>query len=511
VSFKHWQTFLSLFDPPENAVQAEQTVNAVASVKKMVAFMSAIGESLQEVLSYSTRAESPGWGLLSLPDEILATIIELAVRAREPGLDSLRLSLVCRKFREVALHLPRIWTCLDHHRHGFNNLVGRIYAERGNHAGLEVIMRDTDNFDEEANINTGASSRLLQAIIPYCDEWRSFSYSHHHSYHPELQSPLKLPRLEYLWVYKDASKVYAQFDMPNLKTAHFYDTIPPPLSSTLTRVSITFGPAYEGSGIQTLLVPLLRFLKAAPSITDLGLRLECYADMRNVTDIAPVTLESVDVFSLDVYYDDGAPGGEDTGRLLARSIHMPNLSKMNLYVTFATVTPIPTTSRRDPYIFDLLPHPKIHSKLNTLRLTALDERLAYQQFCEMTTGNKPIPDRNQNATVAFDTSRAPFLTSLTLRTHFEFRFPTGENFFPLRRVELEHCTNVTKNFINDIYVGLCRDNNWEEFEEVVIRGCPGTSEDLGSLDSFITEKMHFSSGALLAYGPVDFWEINREE
>ncbi len=106
---------------------------------------------------------------------------------------------------------------------GFN--IARLYAERGHHAGLDVTVNEL-NHD---------CSKLMQAAIPFCEEWRSFSYTGFHStldsWHlREHRIPMKLPRLEHLQVGNDSDGVYKSYYMPNLTSALFINTILPPPS-----------------------------------------------------------------------------------------------------------------------------------------------------------------------------------------------------------------------------------------------------------------------------------------
>ncbi len=198
-------------------------------------FVIAIAVSIQEFMSNSKTItanrmgrESCGPWLLSLPNEILAVIIELAALEREPGFGALELSHVCQRFRSIALHLPKIWTRMSYEYYGFN--IARLYAERGHHAGLDVTVNEL-NHD---------CSKLMQAAIPFCEEWRSFSYTGFHStldsWHlREHRIPMKLPRLEHLQVGNDSDGVYKSYYMPNLTSALFINTIPSPtFLSTIT-------------------------------------------------------------------------------------------------------------------------------------------------------------------------------------------------------------------------------------------------------------------------------------
>ncbi len=224
------------------------TASTVVSVKKVMVFMSAIGDSLQERLSYLTSVPISRVGICSpLPDEILMTIIEFAAPTKDscwPRRPALLLSHVCRKFREVTLHLPGIWTgvSLDNHypAHGL--------PLRGEEWPCRYRCQRNHVFRGQRRGTTFVSAISLRPIIPYCNEWRSFSYSDigsncpelHAAQCPELHAALKLPRLERLRVDGDAEALYSLFDMPILKSARLFDSIPPrPFSTTITHFQVT--------------------------------------------------------------------------------------------------------------------------------------------------------------------------------------------------------------------------------------------------------------------------------
>ncbi len=202
---------------------------------------------------------------------------------------------------------------------------------------------------------------------------------------------------------------------------------------------------------------------------------------------------------------------DDAARLLANSIRMPNMSKMDMNVRFTSATP--PTSRKDPYIFGLLPNPAIHSNLRSLRLTTHEERAYVQEYLKIR--GYSVPEYlDHNGTLVFDAGEAPFLTSLTLKTNFELRLSfDGTKFSPLCRLELDRCPRLTNEFMEDVYLGLKHSGNWEDFEEIVVRDCSGISADAGSLDRLIVEKTRTvpktgtDSLAYEGFSEEKFWRI----
>ncbi|KLO16176.1 hypothetical protein SCHPADRAFT_995280 [Schizopora paradoxa] len=457
--------FLRLLTPPTNISEAEQTANAVTSVKKIVSFASAIGESLQETLSYLTSVKVQEWGLLALPDELIGTIIELAVYGDriEIDLSSLQLSHVCRRFRDVALRLPVIWTDLSCRWHG-HALVG-LYAERSNGLGLNICASD-DSLDPKSphphdRYKADACARFFQATVAYRDEWRSLFYLGNHSIHLLLRKDLRLPRLEQLRVCSDYIHIFERYEMPIIKSVHFFDVIPQrPLASSLTSFSIMLNKP-TGMNMDDC-TSLLKFFEATPSIVDLQMRFCCRVQTEDAPVVPVVTLQNVQTFKLDVEN----PGRSDVHQLV-RAIQMPNLSAMDLYVAFEERNQTPP---RNSEAFDLLPDPSLHTNLRHLRLTAtfISEFWKYHEarYLQETSSDGKL----HGFILTLDASQVPFLTTLTLRTHFDFRL-TETQLFPLRRLELEKCGRVTRALLKDLRKCLERDNKWEAFEEVVVYDC----------------------------------------
>ncbi|KLO16181.1 hypothetical protein SCHPADRAFT_995285 [Schizopora paradoxa] len=458
--------FLRLLTPPSNTMEVEQTANAATSVKKVMSFVTAVSESLQETLTYLTSVKSPGWGLLALPDELIGNIIELAVYGdrAEIDLSALQLSHVCRRFRDVAIHLPVIWTDLSCRSHG-HALVG-LYAERSNGLGLNICSNDNYLNPKEPHphdrYRVDACGRFLQATLPYCDEWRSFFYLGNHSKHLLLRKDLRLPRLVQLRVCKDNIHIFEQYEMPIINSVHFFDVIPQrPLASSLTSFSIILNKP-NGMNMDDC-TSLLKFFEATPSIVDLQMRFCCGVKIEDTSIVPVVTLENVQVFKLDV----ANPSHTGVYRLV-QSIQMPNLSAMDLYVSYENrhQSPPPNSD-----VFDLLPDPSIHANLRHLRLSATFNSYFWNyheaEFLKKSKSNGKL----FGFILTLDATKAPYLTSLTLRTNFDFRL-TGTQFFPLRHLELDKCKRVTRALLKDLRKGLGRTNEREAFQEVILYDCP---------------------------------------
>ncbi|KLO16177.1 hypothetical protein SCHPADRAFT_926691 [Schizopora paradoxa] len=408
----------------------------------------------------------PPLALAALPDDILSIIIEYAALESEPGFGALDLSHVCRSFRYIALHLPKIWTRISYNFYGCE--ITRLYAERSKHAGLEVEM-------EEA-VCPWASSSMLQAAIPFCREWVSFSYTgFHRSGHPshvkEHRIPMKLPRLTHLGVENDADGVYKAYHMPNLKSAFFTGTIPSPtFLSTISTFSILFSSTCDSSTVDPK--KLASFLKATPSIRDFKLAIRDRFDPIEGDDTC--SLPNIERFTVDVVYVDWQPESVEwmvLGSFISNLV-MPNVKHMDLSVRFSVTTD--AFSQKDHHVLALLPDPDTHTKLTSLNLTIVDQRGEPSN-----ERDPPTHETKYSDTMVFYVDFAPFLTSLKLRTNFEVNLLQEDDrpFFPLRRLELDYCPKVSDKFLEELFEGLNRDGNREKFEEAIVRGCPNIKVD----------------------------------
>jgi len=107
---------------------------------------------------------------LALPDEILTMVIELAAEHHRNTIRAFDLAEVSRRFRSIALKLPRIWDSMSSKTHIFERAL--MYIERSREMGLNVSFCDL--------YQPYYCSRLLQAAIPFASQWRSFAYSGYH-------------------------------------------------------------------------------------------------------------------------------------------------------------------------------------------------------------------------------------------------------------------------------------------------------------------------------------------
>ncbi|KLO16180.1 hypothetical protein SCHPADRAFT_938088 [Schizopora paradoxa] len=482
-SFFEKVSLIESFEEPRenNLLEATTKLDTRETAKTLVNFLSHIVKTMEQCISPTNGAAlehkslRSTLALASLPDDILSIIIEYAALEYEPGFGALDLSHVCRNFRYIALHLPKIWTRLSNDVYGLE--MTRLYAGRSKHAGLEVEM--------EESACPWESSSMLQAAIPFCSEWVSFSYTgFHRSDDPdhvkEHRIPLKLPRLTHLEVENDADGVYRAYHMPNLKSAFFKDTIPSStFSSTISTISISFGSFNDTLTVDPKI--LASFLKATPSIRDLRLSIRGSFDPLEGED---TLLPNIEKFTVDVVYVDREAEGVDwmiVGSFLSHLV-MPNVKDMDLTVRFTNTTD--AFSRKDHHVLALLPDRDTHTKLTSLNLTIIDLRGERGNVRDPSTYEM---DYMYNDTMVFYVDSAPFLTSLKLRTNFELSLIQEDDrpFIPLRRLELDYCPRLSDNFLEELAEGLKRDGNWEKFEEAIVRGCPGIKSDLRGKIRFV--------------------------
>ncbi|KLO16175.1 hypothetical protein SCHPADRAFT_995279 [Schizopora paradoxa] len=476
------------FSPPEKSiVESMKTI-----IKFLVSMLETLADTVMAADTISLKPRSPPVDLNALPDDVLAEIIELAALEGKPNFRALRLSQVSRRFRAISLHLPKIWSRVSYDYHGLE--MTRLYATRSNHTGLEVTMEDCEHYIE--------SRRMLQAAVPFCHEWLSFSYTvFHEASHfccvKEHQTPMKLPRLVRLESVNDYEEVYKMYEMPNLKSAHFTNSIPSPsFLSTISTFSMTFNHHDEDDFVD--LGELWDFLVATPTIRDLSLAfkspLEAFGEGMPYSKLS---LPGIETFTLNVVFSDYTfdPDSWDDYRDFVYHLVMPNVSHVNLSVIFNSRGKC--TPEKDDFVFNLLPRSELHPKLTSLSLTVVDGRAMF----EKSTNAEEYDD-----ILAFPAEFAPFLTSIKLRTNYEFYLYLEDDtpFFPLRRLELDYCPRITDEFLADVYRGLNRDGNWESFEEAIVRGCPLINTNTGFMNSITKEKIRAVPVSRNETGPFRF-------
>ncbi len=209
-------------------------------LKSMKSILDSISSSITEkveelddhVRTLTTEFYAQGTRLVGRTKCCLSSSNSPPYRTSQPA-GARPLSHVSTRFRRLAIGSPIIWSHISHEYHNFE--LSLLYAQRSRGAGLHVSTCDL--------FGPTTSKKLLEATIPFCSEWRSFSYSgYYEPTHPTSslrahRLPLQLPMLEHLEVVQDDYGVWKSYFMPNLRSAHFMNSVP--TTTSLMPTSLT--------------------------------------------------------------------------------------------------------------------------------------------------------------------------------------------------------------------------------------------------------------------------------
>lgn len=145
-------------------------------------------------------------GIDSLPDEVLAKILEQVHKSANVFVAHVpvRLSHVNRRFREVALNCPTLWTSVSCF---YKSKLLRLFLKRiGNNTGLSVLLGGSPP----------ASARQWRQIYAFSHRWENVFVFMHSPTSSEKKTwpfsePLELPRLNSLRI---VSTNYHNFSLP---------------------------------------------------------------------------------------------------------------------------------------------------------------------------------------------------------------------------------------------------------------------------------------------------------
>ncbi|KLO14942.1 hypothetical protein SCHPADRAFT_286553 [Schizopora paradoxa] len=401
-------------------------------------------------------------------------VIELAAEPFDRSNNRVHyLATVSLRFRTIALNLPRIWCSVSSWTHSSDRAL--LHVERSKSMGLHVSLQD---LDEPIHC-----SALLQAVVPFASQWRSFSYTGHHPITHRLavtehRIPLQLPLLECLGVEEDFDHVYRKYFMPNLRSARFNNMIPKPFSNTLTYFTMNFWWRIDLVDELWDIDKFREFLLSTPLLEELRLRfdmrfrsLECELSDREVLLPNLKTLTISAVLHETDWKEDGEPS--ETASDFLGSIRAPNLTHVTLAVkVYNGHSPEEAVSN---FTNGLLPSSSAHPKLTSLDFLVFFEEVPYLKKYEV----RPI------LRLLYD--HIPNLTHLKLETNLDVVLVhPGDKFFPLRHVNFIKCDFITNELVAKLFKGLWRDPlAWEALKKVVFRACPLV--DLNGAFSVVTE------------------------
>ncbi|KLO14967.1 hypothetical protein SCHPADRAFT_287313 [Schizopora paradoxa] len=455
-SFLHANSELWTVDEAWNTQRISITLQTMENTQF---FLDTLSSSLSENITRAKHIvkritpEFLGLGLASLPDDVLAMIIELSAEPLERStMGAHKLAGVSRRFRAVTLKLPKTWCAVSSKTHDFERAL--LHPERSKTMGLHVSYQELYEVIH--------SKSLMQALVPFASRWRSFSYTKYHSAidssaTTEHHTSLQLPQLEHLGVEADNDHFYKEYFMPNLRSATFHNMIPVPFSTSLTHLAMKFesldrGDPWDIDGFR-------RFLHSTPLLVELRLFFE--AKFRTFIcelpdpEVLLLHLKTLSVITVCDKEEDLVEGCETASDFLA-TIRAPNLSHLVLgvkvFVVNCSAEPV------SEFFNGLLPLPSSSPALAFLDIAVMGVE-------------RPHGDEDP-LHIRYD--RVPRLTHLKLETNLNVTLVhSDDNLPPLRRVEFVGCTNIDNDFVMSLFRRLRADPVvWKALEGVIFRACP---------------------------------------
>jgi len=345
--------------------RSKSLVSDVESIVKTLDALRGLLSSDLDMIKSRSATASLMCGLASLPDELFK-IIFLYVSVGPTGevdlLAAMRLSLVCRRFREIALSSSELWTNIT--VVPASPLPSRflpICLSRSKDRLLDISA----SFDIADPDSMRRFMRFFALVAPHCHRWRSFkltylggfdsgvmedSYSDSESSQLEgyvfdinevhsLIATLPLPCLQELTIrypgpsYTDDLKeerfFTSAYTFPNLNTVTFQDYIPlPDPSTTFPMVNSLDLRLINEKGRRE--IPLLLDLVAAfGSLTELALTLGGPSYWVTVPFSSQVPLTTIRTFRLKVFQE--TDFSEITH--LMGTMHFPNCTEVEFHFT----------------------------------------------------------------------------------------------------------------------------------------------------------------------------------
>ncbi|KAH8111981.1 hypothetical protein DFH11DRAFT_1611188 [Phellopilus nigrolimitatus] len=316
---------------------------ALQTLKKLTAVLNALLELSEEnVTAIQTKLHPLVLqdGIDSLPDDVLSLVFEYFCADCVDDEDArmnlpVTLSLLSRRFRNLALHLPRIWANINL---GLVKSHGQLdtWLSRSKSSVLdleisgevpEAFLQKVSNVAVLSRLQTltfntettsyGLTTKLVRNLLDHFD---GLSF-------PDLDH-LNIRFGGYFTESEEGQPMFRPtWDMPNLRSLTAYNIIPKLFLPSLTHcelsiVSYDAGPAI-GSPFQ-----LLSFFRSTPNLTHLTLRFEFVLfreiDSEETTLVGVTKLSNLESLSLKIFDEVEAEGC----RNLLNDIDFPVLSRL---------------------------------------------------------------------------------------------------------------------------------------------------------------------------------------
>ncbi|KAH8112039.1 hypothetical protein DFH11DRAFT_1728861 [Phellopilus nigrolimitatus] len=444
-----------------------QIMDILRTLKALNSSLSALSrvvkEGLPRVQSHLLPIVYSRRGLPSLPEELIAQVFEMAYA--DDGNVSWHLSLVSRRFRRIALSLPRLWTKLDTSHDPELNLE----RSRGHGISLDICTNLYHVFTEER------FHEFMRKVGPHSDRWKSVRLSGHwdeakYSRSDVLVKSLRdnfagktFPVLETLCsdyefncaevmddnaleIWQDAKNFFSEWDMPALRVLKTTNLIPSLNTSSLTRFQLSLDGLSENEEEYIIydLGALTNFLRALSSLEELSFVL------RNINSFSQEQISDVDMINLNVLRFDIEFCKAAPVRNLIKVLLAPNVTEMSIRIFQEThhdlSSMLASFFQRGQYYWPLLKSLHLDIACNTEKYSLLQFALWKLHKLEHLSLN--VQDSN----------------------HPMWSWPPNQPCcMPIRSLRIDSCENFNTTLIEELMPIIQR----PEFESLEILECPG--------------------------------------
>ena len=403
--------------------------------------------------------------LQRLPDDILQDIVEHLYGAGCGSTYHVIFSHVCRKFRQIALDMPTLWSIIDSH---MTEDTAELYLKRSKAADLTIRLANLRHrrdvvakLDRFLNLVSQESSRWAHfefnpIDIPFWRETLTVVLKHvENKPVPRLKHlAVHLPQ-QYSWLFADSDvpnallQFYSTWTTPRLDRLEMSNSIPNSHMGT-TLVSCNLHLASTIDFIHEWNInDLHSFLSSCHMLQELRLRLESLAASPTPLDVIHLNaLQSYAVFVLSDRLS-------NSFLQLTSVLHMPNLSRWSVKIKLDEGT-------QCTFANGLFDTPNDFRALREFNLSV---------YCSL-PGVLPVH-------LLF--GRLRHLHHLTLKvTQAEFppAFEAPESgIAPLRSLVLSNCRRMSADLFKDVVIALKRQKDWSEFEKLTVHRCRQITEE----------------------------------
>ncbi|KAH8106454.1 hypothetical protein DFH11DRAFT_1640177 [Phellopilus nigrolimitatus] len=445
--------------------------------KGMSDLLSTLSESLHRNVSVLESQIKPYvlyHGISRLSDDILSFIFELAHEV-DPN-SSTHLSMVNRRFRNLAIGSPRLWSKIPLWEASLNKV--ELQLQRSKKAPLDVnvyLWRPDELYLDGIEV--------LSAVIPHSDRIQSLSmymetppdWMEAFTMLDALCSALQLPKLECLSItypmflldsveddeYAYMIHFYSTWNMPNLRTFSIYHLTPRPFNAPLL-TTVILHLTGQRADIYDETRQALQFLAAFPMLS--GLKL---AYGRNVplgsllAELPRVELPCLELPLLEKF------------TLVASDLEPSSLEPITNALAFPNIRNITSVIGIDSH--------SSQTEIDQWLKCILPSHNTYMHLENFTF--KIQPEDLKLYTLPYD--KLPNLRHLFLATPgavpIEMGFGPSGKLPALKTVELRGVDGITGFGLKRFRTALEEQGHWEGLEKVTLVGCRELEKDIAEI------------------------------